>query len=289
MRRQSALRHLIIAGLLYGTGAAHAIAADAGGPVWALRMSVQDTVTFHGLAKGEAGGAPGMMMYPAPNVLGFLVGVAVHGAIEAASQGNAKDKQLLANDKVLEGYRVGLAGFRQQELALAALAMSKAGPARLLQGQEIAPSMTTVHSAPMFFLSQERDALVLENTVAVARPGAKPYQRIVLVVSAPHSGDDLEAYWGAGNARMLKTESAELLARSLDIALADTDSVAAASAVPYRSVRYIQGQREIVERAQPLSEHCGRVLLRTLRGWLMSVPLSKSIAADDADCRDPAS
>jgi hypothetical protein len=288
MMLRFALRRLACAGLLVHAGLAGAMAADAADvptPGWALRMAGQDAVAFHGLAGGEAGGAPGMMMYPAPHPLVFLAGLAVHGVIESASQASAKEKQRAAEDKVLEPYRASLAGFRQQDLALAALPMSKAGPALLLQGQETAPSVTTVHSAPAFYLTQERDALVLENTVAVARPGAKPYQRIVLVVSEPRSGDDLEAYWGAQQAQKLKTESADMLARSLDIALADTDGVAAAGNAPYRTIRYAQGKREIIERAQLLSEHCGRILLRSLRGWLMSVPSSKP-AGDDASCAE---
>jgi hypothetical protein len=38
---------------------------------WSLRIAAQDPVPYHGLADGESGGAPGMMMYPAPGLAGL--------------------------------------------------------------------------------------------------------------------------------------------------------------------------------------------------------------------------
>jgi hypothetical protein len=42
---------------------------------------------------------------------------------------------------------------------------------------------------------------------------------------------------------------------------------------PHRTFRYPEGGVEKMERAQLVEAHCGRALLRTLRGWLMSVPV----------------
>ena len=42
---------------------------------------------------------------------------------------------------------------------------------------------------------------------------------------------------------------------------------------PQRTVRYRQGNAERIERAQVLAERCDRLLLRNLRGWLLSVPV----------------
>jgi hypothetical protein len=42
---------------------------------------------------------------------------------------------------------------------------------------------------------------------------------------------------------------------------------------PHRTVRYRLGGEERMERAQVLSERCDRLLIRNLRGWLMSVPV----------------
>jgi hypothetical protein len=149
-----------------------------------------------------------------------------------------------------------------------------------------------VDSAPTFFLTQQGDALLLDNTIKVTRPGAQPYQGTIRVVSAPHRilPEDLAAHWGADEARTLKAESAQLMALSLAIALAQSDAPAASAgtaATPFQTVRYLQGKKELFERAQVLDERCGRALIRNLRGWLMSVPLARP-AADVTGCGDAA-
>jgi hypothetical protein len=111
-------------------------------------------------------------------------------------------------------------------------------------------------------------------------------------VSTPHKiqGQDLAAHWGDDEARTLKAESAQLMALSLAIALAQSDAPVApagTASAPFRTVRYLQGKKELFERAQVLDEHCGRALIRNLRGWLMSVPLARP-AADVTGCGDAA-
>lgn len=45
---------------------------------------------------------------------------------------------------------------------------------------------------------------------------------------------------------------------------------------PFRTIRYVEGTAEKMERAQLVSEHCGRLVIKTLRGSLMSVPVKAS-------------
>ncbi|UUZ52375.1 hypothetical protein LP419_22905 [Massilia sp. H-1] len=62
-----------------------------------------------------------------------------------------------------------------------------------------------------------------------------------------------------------------MFAQSLDIALADVQATPG-TAAPFKTVRFTEGGAERMERAQVLSEKCGQIVLRTLRGNLMSVP-----------------
>jgi hypothetical protein len=48
-------------------------------------------------------------------------------------------------------------------------------------------------------------------------------------------------------------------------------------------VRYNEGGTERMERAQVVSEQCGQLVLRTLRGNLISVPV-KSAVPGEASC-----
>lgn len=244
-------------------------------PGWSLRLAAQDPVPFHGLPDSDEAGKPGMMMYPAPGLAGFLAGIATHGVILSSMRDSARTEHEKQADKVLDPYRDGLARFTQHDLGESALAAPALQGARLLPVQAPADDRS-VASAPQFYLAQDKDALVLDNSVTLTRPGAQPWTGKIRVVSAPRAVTDVEA---------LKAESASLLALSLEIVLAQADVPAAGAEAPaYRTVRYLQGKKELFERAQVLDERCGRALIRNLRGWLMSVPLAKPSTAGGAAC-----
>lgn len=256
---------------------------------WSLRMAAQDPVPYHGLSEGEGGGTPGMMMYPAPGLAGLVAAIATHAAVVGSVRSSAQTEAEKKADKVLDPLRGSLEHFTQRDLATPALDTPQLRGARLVSAQDTDPAARTVDSAPRFFLTQEGDALLLDNTVRITRTGAQPYQGTIRIVSTPHKiqAQDLAAHWGADDARVLKAESAQLLALSLEIALGQSDAPAtpaAGAAVPFRTVRYLQGKKELFERAQVLDERCGRALIRNLRGWLMSVPLARPAGVDEAGC-----
>lgn len=264
--------------------------AQGEGATWSLRVAAQDPVPYHGVIDDEGGGSPGIMMYPAPGLVGLVAAIATHAAIVGSIRSNAQTEAEKKADKILDPLRPALEHFTQRDLSAAGLGTPQLQGARLLSVQDTAPPGETMDSAPSFFLTQDGDALLLDNTVKVTRIGVQAYQGTIRVVSAPHKvdGHDALAYWGADEAKALKAESAQLMALSLEIALAQTDAPAATSAVPFRTVRYLQGKKELFERAQVLDEHCGRALIRNLRGWLMSVPLAKVAVTDGAGCADTA-
>lgn len=253
---------------------------------WSLRMAAQEPVPFRGLATGDLGGQPGTMMYLVPagaGIAGLLVGIATHGVLVNSQRDSARTESEKQAAKVLDPYRDSLGHFTQQDLAAVSLQTPALQGARLWSAQDTAEGKV-VASAPLFFLTQDRDALILDNDVTLTRPGVQPYHNTIRVVSQPHVAADMEARWGADGAKALKAESANLLALSLEAALVQADvGAAGAEARPYRTVRYLLGKKELFERAQVLDEHCGRALIRNLRGWLMSVPLAQSSAACPAD------
>jgi hypothetical protein len=257
---------------------APALAGEGAG--WSVRLALKQDVNYKGLPLGDNGGGAGVMMYPAPNLVSLMAGIVAHGLVVGAVRNGEKSDAEKAADKVVDPYRASLAGFTEGELARAALARSELNDARLLSTGDTAAGKV-LDTAPVFYLSQERDALVLDNTVVVSRASGEPYRNLVRVVSRPQTA----AAWEADGARGLKAESAALLALSLDIAAAQAAAASAPGTAPqHRTVRYTLGAKEVFERAEVLQEHCGRALIRNLRGWLMSVPL-RTQAADPA-CKD---
>jgi hypothetical protein len=228
------------------------------------------------------------MMYPAPNLAGLMAGIVAHGLVAGSMRDSAMSKAEKKADKVLDPYRAGLAGFTWRDLGQAAMAGSVLDGAALLAAGEAA-SGKVVDTAPVFFLTQDRDALVLDNSIAISpgsapgsAPGSgEPWRNVIRVVSQPHPADD----WGSDSARVIKAESANLLAMSLAIAMEQAAAPPSPGTAPqYRTIRYKLGAREVFERAELLKEHCGRALIRNLRGWLMSVPLSKPAQPAGPDC-----
>jgi hypothetical protein len=140
-------------------------------------------------------------------------------------------------------------------------------------------------------MTQDEQAIILDNAIAIYAPGAAEtavYQNTVRVVSRPQHRDDTLAFWTANQGAALKDESATLLALSLDIALADAMAAAQAEGASHKTFRYPEGRTERMERAQLVAEHCNRLVIRSLRGWLISIPAPQATeACGGADARKP--
>jgi len=243
---------------------------------WTLRLPKQDKVIYKGIASfDDAGSGAGAMMYPAPNPAGFLVAVLAHGLLVGSAKDAQKTKLQQEADQVLVPYRPVLDDYLQQDLMQRGLQLVSTGGARKLVDASATPaSEWLVDSTPVFSLTKDQSTVVLENVVSIYAPdlpAAPAYQNVIRVVSQPKADADLVGFWSANQGEKLKAESAGLLAQSLDIALAEV-SAQAAQPAPARTYRYQEGAVERMERGQLVSERCGRAVIRTLRGWLMSIP-----------------
>lgn len=244
---------------------------------WVLRMPADGRIEFHGMANFDAAGlGTAGMLYPAPGVAGLFAAILTHGVIVDAAKQKQKNDLQAAADQILEPYRPVLGGFGYRDLMRRALELSKSGAAvRIVEPDTAAGQEAQVDSVPTFVLTQDQTALVLENLVAIRRPGEKDdaaYRNVIRVVSAPRKSDEVPETWIANDGLRIKEESARLLAESLDIAFADVGRTGKPEAIPFKTVRYAEGGAEKIERAQILENRCDRLLIRTLRGSLMSVP-----------------
>ena len=82
----------------------------------------------------------------------------------------------------------------------------------------------------------------------------------------------------------LRRQVESLLAHSLDVALLERDGLALVDEPP-RTHRYSFAGGEKMERGQAVARGCARVVIRTLRNWLMSVPVPRTEGAPT--CPDP--
>ena len=269
------------------TGALFSAPAHAADGVLWWRAPAAPDVVWRGMLATE-GGAVGsgtiIGPYPAFGVAGLLVAVFTHAAISQSVQSSERQRAQEEADKVLAPYAAALRDWPAQELWAAAIAQSASSfstptPAadtaspvlKRWDGSAPAPEGPVAETLPQFTLAQDEGVLVLDVAFKlVPVPGAAAVESLVRVVSSPHDAADARAHWSADDARRLKAHAAAMLAHGLQLALrhggpATTDA-------PMRTHRYLQGSVERSERSQLLAGDCARVVLRTLRGGLLSVP-----------------
>lgn len=251
-----------------------AVALAAPAPL-CLRAPSDAPVSLHGMPNHDKNGGPTQaMLYPAPGLAGFVGALAAHGFINGAMRDKETARMYAEADAMLLPFQATLADFKHHELVKASLDQLGAGGARRSApaGTAAASGETLVDSAPAFYMTADQRALVLDNAISVLPNGAaNPYQQVIRVVSPVQAVDTTAAAWFDNHAALLRRVSARMLAQSIEIALADIPP-GATGTEPFRTVRYPEGGVERMERAQVVREHCGLLVLRTLRGNLMAVP-----------------
>jgi hypothetical protein len=253
-------------------------AAD-GATVW-IRMPQGDVVPFNGAYNYDTttkNGQSMTYMMPAGNfIAGLVAAAATHGAMANAANESKKRELRDTADKVLLPYADILKNYRLAELLGGALPQMKSpGDKKLIaNATDSAPEgAEAVEMTPAFFMTQDQRSLVLENSVLVKQgKNAEPKPVAVRIVSSASVAKDPVAYWKDGDGLKLKEVSARLLSDSLDIALANVHGRLPADS-PYKTVRYLEGGAERFERGQPLVLECNQLLMRNLRGGLMSIPV----------------
>lgn len=262
---------------------------------WSVRIPATEAVVFHGMlnASGKEGSAGGML-YPAADASMMLVSVLTHALISNVSQSSQQSKAQDEADKVLVPYGPTLEKLNLTKVVQQGLEKARLGGVKKIFGAtEQAPMGTWVlESTPVFTLTQDERAVVLDNTIVVWSPDSPPeliYKTVVRVVSHPITAGDkdspLSTRWTAeaDGTSVLQKEITGLWAESLDVVLAELAKAPSATEVAQKTIRYPEGGAMRIERATPLQERCDRWIFKSLRGWLLSVP-KKAETIDAATC-----
>jgi hypothetical protein len=263
---------------------------------WVWReVAADEPAVFHGVVSYDAaGGGAGTMMY-GPGAAGFVVALLTHAAINSSVR-SAEAKRIEEEaDKVLLPLKDQLDPLRLRDFQQTALPRwEQGGELRLLPRDGAADNAWVVETQPVFLMTQDRRALVVEAMVRFydgASAKTPAIERAVRVVSPAVKGD-VDAYWRDSTQKHLSQTGAALLAEALRVAVLDTQT---SGELTQRTVRYVEGGADKIERAAPLGERCQRIALRTLRGGVTSVPARSRPAtagapaepASAADCGPP--
>lgn len=267
-----------------------AIAAPAAppGPHWTLHAPKTSRVPFQGAVSfDEAGEGQGNMVYPAiGGLVGFAAAIVTHGLIVQGQKSAEKTRLQVQADKVLTPFGDVLQNFQLAELMRKGLEKTTVvGQKKLAEELASDEPGWIIDSLPVFSMTQDRGAIILDNVLMVRKPGSTAetaYKNTVRVVSDAQKSEDLQTHWHADGGARLKDESIRLFAHSLDLVLAEAQREGASTDQPVRkTVRYMEGTKEKMERGEVMAERCGRVVIKTLRGWVMSVPAKAGVATGE--------
>lgn len=247
---------------------------------------------WRGISKDEGPGGTTSMLYPAPGVGGLLAAIATHAvAVKGVRESERTARQVEA-DKVLERHAAVIDAWPPERLLSAALQRwpAEGRPAVARSAAESSRGWVA-QMTPSLGMAMDQRTLVLDNALTLqpagSAAGTAPVSLVVRVVSSPVETDDPATVWTADDGKRLVEQAAAMLAHSIELALTPAWRQPLTSAA--RSQRYAFGLEERVERGQPVAESCARVVVRTLREGLLSVPLTASArqtAGRGSDCRD---
>jgi len=278
---------------MLSTGGAAAVEPDTPSMTFTLKLPAQQKVMFRGAVSfDDAGVQGGQMLYPAPNAAGLLVAILTHGAVVESAKNSQRIKMQEEADKVLDAYKADLGDFDHGQLMQRGLAQQALmGHHRHVEAGGADEGEWIIESTPVFVLGQDQNALVLENTVVVrAREEPQKLRReaVVKVVWNTHEQAEPSGYWGAGQAARLKEASALLFAHSLGLVLEHMVKQPSQADAPQKTYRYLEGKRERMERGSLVRAYCDRVVIKNLRGGLMSIPSQPAAdpAAPPGHCSD---
>lgn len=276
-------KFVIAGGLCMVAGAEIAGAAPCGG-AGTLRLPENALVAFYGdVDYDKAGLSEAGILYPAPSALGLLAGIMTHGIVESKMKSAQKQHMRDEADKVLVPYRDYLRQYEYRDLMARGLAAMSMADFKLMAHRDKSGNGAIIDTTPVYFFSQDARTLMLLNTFEIVDPAATatmPEKTTVKIVAAARTEPDMQAYWLANDAGALADISANMFGESVRLAIADHCGKFTDRTSPYRTVRYAVGGAVRMERAQVLEESAERILMRTLRGWLMSVPVRQAEPPD---------
>jgi hypothetical protein len=257
----------LLKGFLAGLLICHGASTVAQEDKLVLRMGEGTWPAWKGVAAGEASLNQGNMMYPGGGGLeGFLAAVITHGLLLHGSRSAMQREQQAKADAVLNPHKPVIDSITPQHLLEAS---------RGLLTPKDRLATRTLELRPVFTMSHDERTLVLDNAIRIAPEGGAAQEKIVRVIAPAIKEPDASGHWQSDNGQALKKATATMLTHSIQLALA-MPATTEAPAKPHRTLRYKSGDTENMERAILLGRGCNRIVMETLKGWLLSAPRSDS-------------
>lgn len=237
-----------------------------------LRMGEGRWPVWQGMGVGESSLNMGNMMYPGGGGLeGFLAAVITHGLLLHGSRTAMRNEQQAKADQVLRPHGPAIDGLTPERLLSGARERLSSDDRQRPQVLELRPS---------YAMSSDERTLVLDNAIRLVPPQGTPLDRVIRVIAPALLATDPTAQWQLDQGQPLQQQASAMLAHSIQLALSVSPATAAGK--PSKTLRYRTGATETMERGKLLALGCDRIIMETLRGWILSAPRSDSKPEDCA-------
>jgi len=227
------------------------------------------------------------MLYPAITPVDFFASVIAHAAVSESLRDSHKNSLQSVADKVIEPYRAYSDSLKNKNLVnqLKEIALSRGFTLNKYENSQHDEDLI-LDITPIYLLNKTEETLILRNQFLVYKKKYKSkkerkkrllFQNQIEVFSGATIQGSAQEYWLNNDGENLKNEMNQLFSESLNLIAERISSKAKDTNVKYKNYRYNDGDSVVFERAIALSESCEKVIFKTLRGWLKSIPASRIV------------
>ena len=242
-----------------------------------IKYPVENGIAFLGkIDHTEADQLGRSMLYPGDNGAVFLASVFTHALISSGIRGKEKKKNQEAANEVLEVYQSLIDDINESSLTPESIELMDGRVVQLEIDKSIGSANEWMASVfPVYYLTQSETSLILSNKVRFSQTHNKkfsPREYVVVYVSNNTNADIPSNHWLASNGRNFKDTSKVLLKETLRIAYNTLHFKESNKEGDQKTIRYVENGRKKVERGSIIEQNCYRVVFKTLRGEIKSVP-----------------
>lgn len=227
------------------------------------------------------------MLYPAATPVDFFVAVLAHAAVSESIKNSQKNSLQFEANKIIEPYRRYSDSLNNQMLIsqLKDIALSRGFTLNKYKNSQTENDFI-LDITPIYLLNKTEETLILRNQFLVYRKKYENksaskkrllFQNQIEVISGNTVSGNAQDYWLKNDGENLKKEMSELFSESLDLIAKRISSPEGDNNLKYKNYRYNDGDSVVFERAITLSESCDKVVFKTLRGWLKSIPAHRVV------------
>lgn len=229
------------------------------------------------------GAATNGIMYPANSAEVLVASLITHAIIQDSIKSQAEQDVIDQANQVLAPFSDTLDTYFHENLVNTALPFLSTVINTKATSEPIAEFAWLIDSKPVFYLRHDQRQLVVKNIITISRPSSTRgndqsilYQNMVEVYSSEFDSKNTVSFLKNNAGENLKGISSKIFAQSLTFAVNDFNGSYLQKEPKQKTIRYTRAGENQYERAYKLVSSCDTILMRTLRGWIKSVPVECS-------------